>query len=246
MKEEEKKDSFVFYRSFYESIKNLDKDTQIELFISICEYSLNEQEPTDLSPIANAMFTVIKPIIDSANTRYKTSIENGKKGGRPKKEKNLKKPNQNLNVNVNDNFNVNVNVNDNDKNNIYKGVVDYLNQKTGKNYKYTTTATKTKIKARLNEGYNLDDFKKVIDVKVREWTNTEYAKFLRPETLFGTKFESYLNQSEKVNQNQEDVGYNHMYYLKHWKTGEIIGLDTLEDFYKKFNEGCWEEYHGDR
>ena len=78
MKEEEKKDSFVFYRSFYESIKNLDKDTQIELFISICEYSLNEQEPTDLSPIANAMFTVIKPIIDSANTRYKTSIENGK------------------------------------------------------------------------------------------------------------------------------------------------------------------------
>ena len=89
------KDSFVFYRSFYESIKNLDKDIQLEIYNAMCEYSLNDKNP-ELSPIATAIFTLIKPNIDNATKRYNASVENGKKGGRPKKEKNLEKPNNNL------------------------------------------------------------------------------------------------------------------------------------------------------
>lgn len=89
------KDSFIFYRSFYESIKNLDKDTQLEVYNAICEYSLNEIE-VELSPIANAIFTLIKPNVDNAAKRYTASVENGKKGGRPRKSQNLEKPNQNL------------------------------------------------------------------------------------------------------------------------------------------------------
>ena len=91
------KDSFVFYRSFYESIKNLDKDIQIEIYNAICEYSLND-EYLQLSPIASAIFTLIKPNIDNATKRYNASVENGKKGGRPKKNKNLEKPNNNLDI----------------------------------------------------------------------------------------------------------------------------------------------------
>lgn len=72
-------------------------------------------------------------------------------------------------------------------------IVEYLNLKTGYHYKYTTKATRTKIEARLNEGYTLDDFKKVIDKKVAEWKGTKMEQYLRPETLFGTKFEGYLN-----------------------------------------------------
>lgn len=85
-----------------------------------------------------------------------------------------------------------------------KEIINYLNKKIGSNYKYTTKATQTKIKARLNEGYKLDDFIAVIDKKVSEWKNTEFEQYLCPETLFGTKFEKYLNQkvvskqSEKV------------------------------------------------
>lgn len=76
----------------------------------------------------------------------------------------------------------------------YKDVIDYLNQQTGKNYKSTTKKNQTVIRARSDEGFSLDDFKRVIDNKVAEWKGTNMEKYLRPETLFGTKFEGYLNQ----------------------------------------------------
>ncbi|XOD82273.1 conserved phage C-terminal domain-containing protein [Staphylococcus epidermidis] len=76
----------------------------------------------------------------------------------------------------------------------YKDVIDYLNQQTGKNYKSTTKKNQTVIRARTDEGFSLDDFKRVIDNKVAEWKSTNMEKYLRPETLFGTKFEGYLNQ----------------------------------------------------
>lgn len=74
-------------------------------------------------------------------------------------------------------------------------IVNYLNQKLGTRYKVNSANTKKHINARLNEGYKPDDFKTVIDKKCNEWIGTEYEKYLRPETLFGSKFESYLNQS---------------------------------------------------
>ncbi|MBM6159236.1 phage protein [Staphylococcus epidermidis] len=76
----------------------------------------------------------------------------------------------------------------------YRDVIDYLNQRTGKNYKSTTKKNQTVIRARSDEGFSLDDFKRVIDNKVAEWKGTKMEKYLRPETLFGTKFEGYLNQ----------------------------------------------------
>ena len=79
---------------------------------------------------------------------------------------------------------------------IYKDIVEYLNQKAGTKYKHTTKATQRHINGRLAEGYTLDDFKAVINKKVAEWKDTDMAKYLRPETLFGTKFEGYLNQKE--------------------------------------------------
>ncbi|WAG30179.1 conserved phage C-terminal domain-containing protein [Staphylococcus chromogenes] len=78
----------------------------------------------------------------------------------------------------------------------YRDVIDYLNQQTGKHYKSTTKKNQTVIRARSDEGFNLDDFKKVIDNKVAEWKGTDMEKYLRPETLFGTKFEGYLNQQQ--------------------------------------------------
>lgn len=76
---------------------------------------------------------------------------------------------------------------------IYKDIISYLNEKANTNYRASSKKTKTCIHARLDEGFTLDDFKTVIDKKTAEWMETEWEKFLRPETLFGTKFESYLN-----------------------------------------------------
>ena len=82
---------------------------------------------------------------------------------------------------------------------IYSRVIDYLNQKTGTSYKSTTKSTQSHIKARIDEGFTEDDFIKVIDKKVKEWKGTKWEKYLRPDTLFSTKFESYLNQKVKEN-----------------------------------------------
>lgn len=73
-------------------------------------------------------------------------------------------------------------------------VVSYLNDRASTSYKPDSDKTQRLITARLNEGYTVDDFKTVIDKKTDEWKDTEMQKYLRPETLFGTKFESYLNQ----------------------------------------------------
>ncbi len=76
----------------------------------------------------------------------------------------------------------------------YVDVINHLNEKLGKNYRSTSAKTKSLIKARFKESFTLDDFKTVIDKKTKEWKGSEMEKFLRPETLFGTKFEGYLNQ----------------------------------------------------
>lgn len=100
--------------------------------------------------------------------------------------------------------------------NIYSRVIDYLNKKANTKYRATTKKTKDLIKARLNEGFIEEDFIKVIDNKVGEWINTDMEKYLRPETLFGTKFEGYLNQKEGANNGK----YNNGQCSNRWGIGE--------------------------
>ena len=74
-------------------------------------------------------------------------------------------------------------------------VIDYLNIKTESSYRATTEANVKPIRARLNDGFSVEDCKKVIDIKAGQWLNTEQSKYLRPETLFRpSKFEGYLNE----------------------------------------------------
>lgn len=86
----------------------------------------------------------------------------------------------------------------------YKDVIDYLNKQTGKQFRSTTKKNRSLIKARVNEGFTLDDFKKVIDNMTTQWMNdNKMSKYLRPETLFGTKFEGYLNQEGTAQTNNQ-------------------------------------------
>ena len=120
------RESFVFYRSFYEGIKELPRDIQGEVLTAIMEYGLNGVTTENQKPITKAMFALIKPQLDANNQRF----DNGKRGGRPKADCNQTeteiKPNHNqtitkLKPNHNQtetkpepNVNDNVNVNDND------------------------------------------------------------------------------------------------------------------------------------
>jgi uncharacterized phage protein (TIGR02220 family) len=84
-------------------------------------------------------------------------------------------------------------------------IIDYLNEQTGKQFRADSAGNKKYIDGRLNEGYSVEDFKKVIDNKVYEWKGTEQEQYLRPETLFApSHFESYLNQ-KKVRKKQASV-----------------------------------------
>ncbi|WP_295827445.1 conserved phage C-terminal domain-containing protein [uncultured Veillonella sp.] len=83
------------------------------------------------------------------------------------------------------------------KKNIVVEVVEFLNQQTGARYRANTPKTRRLIETRIKEGFGLDDFKIVIAKKSKQWLHDpKMSKYLRPETLFGTKFEGYLNESE--------------------------------------------------
>ena len=102
--------------------------------------------------------------------------------------KNLKADSQNLKESNTSNKPTN-----NTDKNIIAAVVAYLNEKAGTNYRESSKSTARHIEVRLHEGFTLQDFKAVIDKKVAEWKGGEMEKYLRPETLFGSKFEGYLN-----------------------------------------------------
>lgn len=90
------KNSFVFYRSFYDAIKSIPQEQQLALYNAIMEYTFENKILDTDDGVIQGMFALIKPNIDSTNAKYWANIENGKKGGRPKKEIE-KKPNQNPN-----------------------------------------------------------------------------------------------------------------------------------------------------
>jgi len=106
------RESFVFYKSFYESIKELDPIDQVQIYNAIFEYEFYKIKP-ELSGVCKSIFTLILPQLEANNKKY----ENGKKGGRPKKETKEKPKNNQKETKVKPNVNDNVNVNDNKKEN---------------------------------------------------------------------------------------------------------------------------------
>lgn len=209
------KDSLLLYRSEFEALLALDSETGMETLRAFYDYGLNGKEPA-CTGTALALFIAFKPLIDRNAANY----ENGKRGGRPKKENRTEtelKPNNNRTKTepkpkckmINDKCEML-----NDKSEMLKGkdilsdksdstrpvypyreIIEYLNSKAGTNYRYNSKDTRKHIKARFDEGFTLDDFKRVIDIKVADWLNDpKMAKYLQPSTLFGVKFENYLNQ----------------------------------------------------
>lgn len=225
----------VFYRSFYEALRDLDNNTKAILYDAIFDYGLNFKEP-ELTGIAKTVFTLIRPQLD-ANIR---KFDNGSKGGRPTKEEpteNLnetkEEPKQNQRIsktkaNVNVNANDNGNGNSNEKENVvlppslssldqkiakaHETVIPYLNKLTGKSFKPDTAATKKLIAARVKDGHGWQAFKTVMDGRFAAWSNDpKMREYLRPETLFGSKFESYLNASPENSKQDDDDGFNIRY-----------------------------------
>ena len=242
-------DSMVFYRSFYEAIKDLDNDIQVEVYNAIFGYGLNGEIP-NLTPMANAIFTLVKPQIDANNKRKENGkingakgAEYGKLGGRPKKEngektpknpkKTPKKPltieikpsnanvNDNANVNVNDNVNANVNDNKEIPNNV-KNVVDLYHTLCPSLPKVRVITNKRikAIKSFLRQ-YTTDTIKEAFE-------KAEASDFLKGQNDRGWKADiDFLTNANNVAKVLEDK-------YKNKQTDTITG--TNNNFFDKFNQ----------
>ena len=191
-------------------------------FASPCASMLVRHLPFSEETIRNSLVELIKEGVLSIDTKNnilyqkrmvndgllsETRAEAGSKGGKISKRlsKDVSKTKANSQANTQANTDIDIdNEIDNDidislslkdlKDKEIIGIIEYLNQEADTNYKSTSVKTKTLIKARMKEGFTVDNFHTVIQKKTAEWKNTEQEKYLRPETLFGTKFEGYLNQ----------------------------------------------------
>lgn len=202
---------FTIYKEYYELITLLTEREQQELLLAITKFMFEDVEPT-LNDKQTKIFNNLRRPLEKSKKRSKcgsitktnenqeeneTKTKENQKEIKTKSNENQKenknKTHQDVNVIVNVNDNVDVNVKKISLEEI-KGIIEYLNIKSNSHYKYSTDKTQTLIKARIKDGFTLDDFKIVIDKKCEEWLGTDFEKFLRPETLFSNKFEGYLNQ----------------------------------------------------
>lgn len=189
------RDSFIFYRSFYEAIRELKPEMQAEVYNAIFEYSLNLIEP-ELTGLPKTIFTLIKPQIEANNRRYL----NGKKGGRPSKketkpkpknnqDKTKKKPKNNQDKtksepNVNDNDNDNGNDNERDAHgcNFENKPFQWLKQNYPTMYEqgfameFKTDLDKLNPKERINLVENFND---TVIVEGLEWDSSKILARLR-------------------------------------------------------------------
>lgn len=138
---------------------------------------------TAISKLVSLGYLTVKSF-DGRQRELKSSLSNSERQilkNEKAASQNLKESNKDSNTD-----------NKTDRNNI-AAIIQHLNERAGTNYRASSKATSRHIEARLNEGYTLQDFFAVIDKKVAEWKGGEMERYLRPETLFGTKFEGYLN-----------------------------------------------------
>ncbi|MBR4406033.1 MAG: conserved phage C-terminal domain-containing protein [Bacteroidaceae bacterium] len=203
------KKSFIFYGSWGAMIAKLPDVTAGQLIKMICQYELYD-EINESDPTVSAIFESIRPILDQDNEKYQKKVERmNELNAKRSRDKVATKSSRNRNEIVGDNDNVNDNDNVLSKDNInivrkpdYNSeinlIVDYLNDQTQSNFKPKTDTTRKSIIARLKEGYTVDDFKRVIDAKVKDWSDSSMREYLRPQTLFRpSNFEAYLNEANR-------------------------------------------------
>jgi len=196
----EHKKKINYYKSFYDVSKKLNQKQFYEFNMAIYDVMFFAKDIESISfsdSIVELLWSSIKHSLTSSiegycskqNIDYKglfntldKGVDKGVTNNANVKEKEKEKDKEKDNVKEKDNDNI-------------KDIVAYLNLKANTNYKASSEKTRSLIKARINEGFTLEDFKTVIDKKIMLWgKDLKMSAYLRPETLFGNKFEGYLNE----------------------------------------------------
>lgn len=219
------------YENWAEMIISLPDDMAAKLIKTVCQYEMTgDIVETDATVVA--IFRSMKEQLDRDNDKYSEKVNranalNEKKTSRSRNEvvtisernrdEVVTKSTRSRDDIVGNNKNININISSNEdikdivgKPDDIKVIVDYLNERTGSHFKANTAETKKSIKARLKEGYTVDDFKRVIDSKVKDWADDDRMKdYLRPQTLFRpANFEAYLNAANRPRQPDKKNKFN--------------------------------------
>lgn len=194
---------FLVRLDTYEIIEKLSDEERGQLFSALYKYSSDGALPDFNNSALDIAFLTFRKDIDYNKKEYEKRSEinraNGQKGGAPKGNRNAKKQADETTENKQKQPKTTENKRSVDFDAI-RVIIAYLNEKAGTHYKPSGQATRRHINARLAEGFTVEDFKKVIDNQCAEWLkDKKMSKYLRPETLFGTKFESYLNSAPRPN-----------------------------------------------
>lgn len=202
------KTSVPFYYEYIEQLEDLDDKQFREIVLAMVEYD-REDKIIELDKISKMAFNFIKKRIDYDKEKYELICErnkqNGSKGGRPKENPEKPKKPSGLSGNPEKPKKPDIDIEldlDIYNNNIVEQVIDYMNESAGTNFKSTTKKTQSLIKARLKEGFTIDDLKDVVYYKYHEWYKEPFMfsngvssdTYFRPNTLFSTNFEQYLQQ----------------------------------------------------
>lgn len=212
------------FDSYIDAGQKLKPSERKEYYCALVEYLAYGKEPERLKGSSDAIWTAIFPSLELSRKRS----ESGSKGGQ-KKQANQElatKQNEDLlasktaskteaNGVAKSKSNSKSNSKEDISNDISKKkgadlsaiteIVDYLNQAANTSFKASSKNTQSLINARTREGFTVDNFKAVIDGRVKAWaTDPKMSEYLRPQTLFGTKFESYLNASKAKPKTDEE------------------------------------------
>ena len=208
------KENILILLGDYVAVRNFSNEDAGKLFHTICRYSLGE-EIGDLEGKNQVAFNFFKNRLDKYRKKWektrKARIESGKLGGLAKQANaNFAKQNEqtlaNLPVNVSDSVSVGVNDIKNSVNNIKNKaspsdemitILEDLSKrvKSKKGFSPSAKVNQNLIKARMSEGFTVENFITVNEKKVKQWLHDPaMSKYLRPETLYGKKFDGYLNE----------------------------------------------------
>ena len=208
-------DGFTMFAKFADALVSMPCDQRMELCDAVVMYGYFGAEP-DLEYPLSSIFALMKEDIDNS----KSARKRGQDGGRPRKKPGVsqtekpevsqtEKPEVSEKTEKGESQYKPIQTStDQDRNPLsgkpdaadaipYGEIVSILNERTGQHYQQTTEKTRRLIRARWREGFRVPDFAAVVEKKAAAWLgDPDMSRFLRPETLFGTKFEGYLNEPD--------------------------------------------------
>lgn len=212
----------IILDSHIEGAQELPLREREKFYRAVIEYLQYGREPEDISGAPKGMFIAVKPNLDVSRAKAEAGRKGGSASSKSKANDQANGKQTASKQQSGDEANANRNANRNGSegeeelegmsNDIpnpvvpYAEIVGYLNERAGTAYKPTSRKTQSLIKARVNEGASLSDFKAVIDTKCDEWLDDpKMCAYLRPETLFSNKFEGYLNKPKPRNKKGGDL-----------------------------------------